>query len=88
MVFGDLDSGVKDRNGDSVFAGDTLRFVDKWEWHRGKFGGGWLATQSDYNEVLNDHEKYPYQDRVVELPKDYDWLLSSEIQSHWEIVKK
>jgi hypothetical protein len=63
---------------------------DSWingKWYRGRFGGGILASEDDYQEVLKNHEKYPYEDRVIELPKDYEWLLMGEIQSYWEIVE-
>jgi hypothetical protein len=87
QVEGQLDSGVVDRNGTPIFEGDTLRFENKWEWWRGLFGGGMLATRADYEEVLNDHVKYPYEDRLISLPDDYEWLMSREIQSYWEVIK-
>ena len=87
-LIGELSTEIYDRNGQEIFEGDTLRFADKWEWHRGTFGGGWLATQADYQEVLTNHEKYPYEDRTITLPGDYEWLLSKEIQTYWEIIPK
>jgi hypothetical protein len=84
QVEGQLDSGIVDRNRVPIFEGDTLRFTDKWEWYRASVGGGVLATPE---KVLTDHVKYPYEERTVELPRDYDWLLSSEIQTYWEVIK-
>jgi hypothetical protein len=87
-VEGALFSSVKDRNGREIVEGDTLRFVDKWEWWRGQFGGGWLATEEQRQEVLHDHEKFPYEDRVIKLPEAYEWLLgTSEIQTYWEVLE-
>jgi len=87
-LLGELFTGVLDKNGEEIYEGDTLRFTNKWEWWRGQFAGGMLATEADYNEVLTNHEKYPYEDRVITLPEDYAWLLSKEIQSYWEIVRR
>lgn len=85
-VEGQLFSGILDMHGKEIWEGDTLRFTNKWEWWRGQFGGGFLATNADYQEVLHDHVKYPYEERVIELPADYDWLLSKEVQTYWEVV--
>lgn len=87
-LLGELFTGIMDKNGAEIYEGDTLRFVDKWEWWRGRFAGGILASEADRNEVLTNHEKYPYEERTVELPADYEWLLSSEVQAYWEIVAK
>lgn len=86
-VEGQLFTGILDMNGTEIFVGDTVRFTDKWEWWRCQFGGGWLATQADYEEVLSNDEKYPYEDRIITFPDSYEWLMSGEIQTRWEIVK-
>ena len=77
---------IKDSNGVDIFEGDVIQFADKWEWYRTNFAGGFLATDKDVDEVKNDHVKYPYERRVVEIPKDYEWLLRGEIQSYWEVI--
>jgi hypothetical protein len=84
QVEGQLDSGIVDKNEAPIFEGDTLRFTDKWEWWRCSLG---FYSPETREAVLNDHEKYPYEERTVELPRDYGWLLSSEIQTYWEIIK-
>ncbi len=67
-----------DKNGREIYSKDVLQFSDKRERYRNP----WL----DKEEVLNDHEKYPFYTRVVTLPDAYERLLSSEIQQYREVV--
>jgi len=55
-----------------------LGLSDRWEWYR---SGG--RTRK---EIEGDHVKFPYEERVVEIPDCYEWLLSSEIQEYWEVI--
>ena len=32
-------------------------------------------------------EKLPFKERVITSVQDYEWLLSSETQTFWEIVQ-
>lgn len=81
-------SGIKDMRGAMIFEGDKLRFSDKWEWYRGEYGIKMMfADEEEKKKLQAQYDAEPYEERIVTLPEDYEWLLNSEIQSYWEIVK-
>lgn len=71
-------SEIKDRHGKEICAGDTLRFINKQEWYR--------VTHRNASDA--EIAALPYEERIIKLPEDYAWLLSSEIQEYWEISKR
>lgn len=80
-------SGIKDKNGSDIYEDDILRFSDKWEWYRGQYAIKMLCAEGEkLAELKAQYEAEPYEERLIKLPEDYEWLLSSEIQSYWEIV--
>ena len=42
--------------------------------------------EEEIKEILEGHVKYPYERRAVNIPEDYEWLLSAEIQHKWEVI--
>lgn len=79
--------GIKDSKGVDIYEGDIVRFSDKWEWYRGQYGIKMMAAEGERLEELKaQYEAEPYEERVVKLPEAYEWLLSSEIQSYWEVI--
>jgi hypothetical protein len=80
-------TGVIDCNKNKIYFGDTLRFADKWEWYRGTWAWKLMfKTGKEREDLEKEYNELPYEDRLVENNEDFDWLLSSEIQSYWEVL--
>lgn len=80
-------TGILDRNEEKIFFGDTLRFADKVEWYRGEYWSKVALGIMSKKQALEEIEAKPYEERLIEENQDFEWLLSSEIQSYWEVVK-
>lgn len=80
-------TGIQDSKNNKIFFGDTLRFTDKWEWYRGEWAWKLLGKSGEEKKKLEEeYEALPYEERKVQNVQDYEWLLSSEIQTYWEII--
>jgi hypothetical protein len=79
-------TGVIDRNKNKIYFGDTLRFADKVEWYRGEYLSKVALGIISKKQALEEIEAKPYEERLIEENQDFEWLLSSEIQSYWEVV--
>lgn len=80
-------TGVKDMHGNMIKWGDTLRFANKAEWYKIDYLVDLSLGNITKEDMEKDLEKKPYYTKKVECIQDYEWLLSSEIQMYWEIVK-
>ena len=79
-------TGIIDRNKTKIYFGDTLRFADKVEWYRGEYWSKVALGIISKKQALEEIETKPYEERLIEGNQDFEWLLSSEIQSYWEVV--
>lgn len=80
-------TGVLDCNGTKIYFGDTLRFADKWEWYRGSWYWTLMGTSGEEREKLQkEYDELPFEERLIENKNDFDWMLSKEIQSYWEVL--
>jgi len=77
---------IKDRNGNMIHFGDKVRFADKVEWYRSEYWADVMVGNKTREQALEEIEGRPYEERIVENVQDYEWLLSSEIQTYWEVV--
>lgn len=78
-------TGILDMHKAKIYFGDKVRFADKVEWYRGKYFAKVYHGIMTKAEALALIDKEPYEERLVEDHQDFEWLLSSEIQTYWEI---
>jgi len=79
-------TGRRDKNGKMIFEGDIAAFTDKVEWYKGKYFAKVVIGEMTKSEALAEINSLPCEKRVIKLPDDYEWLLSSEIQQYWEVI--
>jgi len=79
-------TGIKDRAGNKIYFGDKLRFTDKWEWYRGEWAWKLMGKKGEEREkLIKEYDALPYEERIIDSVNDYEWILSGEIQSYWEV---
>lgn len=78
-------AGVEDKNGTEIYERDRLQFTDRIEWYSGEVVKRRLNGQT-VDEINNFIKEQPYEVRTITLPEDYNWLLSDEIQTYWEVI--
>ena len=79
-------NGVFERNKKKKKIKNNLRFADKVEWYRGEYWSKVALGIMSKKQALEEIEAKPYEERLIEENQDFEWLLSSEIQSYWEVV--
>jgi hypothetical protein len=88
-------TGTEDKDGKPIFCGvagakyggDKLRFADKWEWYKHSYGMKMsFADDKERAELQKQYDAEPYEERYVDGLGDFEWLLSSEIQTYWGVV--
>ena len=80
-------TGVLDSKKNKIYFGDILRFTDKWEWYRGSWAWKLMGkTGKERQELEKEYNARPYEERLVENNEDFEWMLSSEIQTYWEVL--
>lgn len=76
---------IKDRRGNMIYFGDKLRFANKAEWYKNDYFVSVLMGDMTYEQAREEIEKRPHEERIVESVQDYEWLLSPDIQTYWEL---
>ena len=72
-------TGLLDKNKKKIFEGDILRVADRRIWYSYKL---FMLSES---EKINMLKELPCVDRVVEIPRIYDWRFEKD-KEYWEII--